>query len=254
MHSNPVVIDIVNEERANEEYIMNIDIKYNMHTDSNYKDPDTYSKTLNTYHKFLWSKPLPNGETFKLMSNESKPLYLKLGEVKLSSDCIAHEYVKLKSMQHIISKIDKNDLNTTLDLFSTIGGYIIFPSYKIDNKATINVIRGLHPRLKDRFDLTLECIRRWYIGEESPLYKHLDRYHDFFNLFSNFKGYVDFFLLNDLVDESYNILFWRSFESFDTNPLPQNVVEYNDFIKNVSRFINSRNNRIAEWGNQKFKE
>ncbi|WP_113903400.1 DUF6994 family protein [Brevibacterium celere] len=35
--------------------------------------------------------------------------------------------------------------------------------------STINGARGLHPRIVDRFDLTLECIRRHYRGEPSPL-------------------------------------------------------------------------------------
>ena len=48
------------------------------------------------------------------------------------------------------------------------------------------------------FDLTLECIRLFYENKESPLSFVFQRYIEFFNLFCDFKGYVDFFLLQDL--------------------------------------------------------
>ena len=62
---------------------------------------------------------------------------------------------------------------------------------------TINGARGVNGKIKDRFDLTLECIRRHYTSEKSPLSDTLQRYSPFFNLFENFQGYVDFFLLQD---------------------------------------------------------
>ena len=63
--------------------------------------------------------------------------------------------------------------------------------------------------IDDRFDITLECIRRHYelttkTGDmrsvsSSPLGAVLARYADFFSLFESFEGYVNFFLLQDLV-------------------------------------------------------
>jgi hypothetical protein len=38
--------------------------------------------------------------------------------------------------------------------------------------------------------LTLECIRRHYLDEPSPLSDTLARYADFFGLFGDFAGYV----------------------------------------------------------------
>lgn len=66
---------------------------------------------------------------------------------------------------------------------------------------TINGARGFNQSIADRMDLTLECIRRYYVGQRSPLTETLARYPDFFGLFETFSGYVDFFLLDDLVDE-----------------------------------------------------
>ena len=60
-------------------------------------------------------------------------------------------------------------------------------------------MRGCLGTIAGRFDLTLECIRRHYKGQPSPLGETLARYRDFFDLFKSFDGYVEFFLLQDLV-------------------------------------------------------
>ena len=73
--------------------------------------------------------------------------------------------------------------------------------------------RGTKREIRDRFDLTLECIRRHYLGEWSPL-KTLTLHRDFLNLFGSFRRYVDHFLLNDLVDDrSETIRFYLPFDN-----------------------------------------
>ena len=91
----------------------------------------------------------------------------------------------------------------------------------------------MHPRIMDRFDLTLECIRRWYQGIESPLQEHIERYASFFQLFMDFRNYCSFFLLEDLVDEDNNtIRFWLPFENFGkVPPVPANLDEYLEYKK-----------------------
>ena len=223
------------------------------------KDPDTYSRTLQNYHLSLWSKPLPNGKVFELSSDENPPFFLRhdsdMGQFLLSSDSILHTYSRWKreSMVSIIQTIPKSDIDAFYDLASTIGGYILFPANMVDGKPTINGIRGMHPRIKDRFDLTLECIRRWYTGEESPLYIHLDRYNDFFRLFDSFKGYCKFFLLDDLVNEDMNeIRFWLPFQEFSTkSSVPVNRNEYLQYKENVIAFTNARSKRMVEYVNEK---
>jgi hypothetical protein len=74
---------------------------------------------------------------------------------------------------------------------------MVFPGYQVDRKMTINQRRGCHGSIRDRFDLTLECIRRHYLDEPSPLSATLARYAEFFGLFGDFAGYVDFFHLQD---------------------------------------------------------
>jgi hypothetical protein len=112
---------------------------------------------------------------------------------------------------------------------------------------TINQARGVHPRIWDRFDLTLECIRRFYENKENPLYDVLKRYTDFFNLFRNFEGYVEFFLLQDLVSSDYaSIKYFLQHRDFEDPPLPQNLNDYLVYRENTITFIKARGQRMLE--------
>ncbi len=55
----------------------------------------------------------------------------------------------------------------------TVGAYIVFPYASITDDGkwprTINQARGTRRKVSDRFDLTLECIRRHYLQQDSPL-------------------------------------------------------------------------------------
>ena len=229
---------------------MDIDINFNFYSDTpKGKDPDSYSSTLRSYHRILWSRELPNGSLFEL--DETIPMRLhhksELGEFVLSSDSIAHTYSNIKSTTDIIKKIDAEELEKFVSLCSTIGGYIIFPSERINNQMTINGARGVNKKIRDRFDLTLECIRKYYKNEDSPLNETFERYKQFFNLFESFKGYVDFFLLQDLVTSDYlSIKYFVPFESFENYPLPNDIEEYKQYKYNLSNFVSSRSQRMKD--------
>ncbi len=228
---------------------MKIDISFNVFTDANGGDPDSTSQTLRTYHRLLWSKRLPNGKYFELDMNK-KGYYLchnsELGNFHLGSDSITHSYRNQKRKQWLIKQIP-DEVNELFDAGSTIGAFILFPKNKIDNKFTINQARGVIGLIDDRFDLTLECIKLFYMGQESPLYSTLLRYNDFFDLFENFTNYVDFFLLNDLVDEKGNIKFYLPFDHFKSKPTFQNVDDYLKYKNGVMDFIKARNKRIETY-------
>ena len=225
-----------------------IDINFDVYSDTpKGRDPDSYSPTLRSYHKILWSKDLPNGVRFDLDDNTPRLLHHKseLGEFLLSSDSIGHTYSRVKGMSHIVNQIPSEEINSFFSTCSTIGAYIIFPAKKVDNQMTINGSRGLNRSIKDRFDLTLECIRRFYINESSPLSDTFQRYSSFFSLFQEFKEYKDFFLLQDLVEENdLSIKFFLPFDSFDHPPLPNNVEEYQSYKKHLMDFVRARNQRI----------
>ena len=227
-----------------------IDVGFDFRTDTpKGKDPDSYSPTLRKYHKLLWSKKLPNGSLFTLVdSHKNSYLYhsSELGEFQLSSDSAIHTFSRWKSMAHIINQVNQDEIESFRRLGYTMGGMIIFPSNKIDGKATINGARGFNSQIRDRIDLTLECIRRYYEKESSPLADVLIRYSDFFELFGNFQGYIDFFLLQDLVADDYGaIKFFMPFNEFKTSAVPTNLDMYINYKEDVMHFINLRNTRIS---------
>ncbi|MBL0322302.1 MAG: hypothetical protein IPP80_08030 [Ignavibacteria bacterium] len=230
---------------------MQIDTTFNVYTDARGGDPDSTSPTLRRYHQLLWSKPLPNGRTFDLHDDRGG-VYLyhesELGEYRLGSDAITHSYRNQTRKQWLVRQIPR-EVDELFDIGSTIGAYTLFPNNRIDDTSTINQARGVHRLIDDRFDLTLECIRLFYLGQQSPLYDTLMRYSNFFALFESFVGYYKFFLLDDLIDENESIRFYLPFDNFRTKPAFADVDEYLMYKHAVTRFIESRNKRINEYAN-----
>jgi hypothetical protein len=123
---------------------------------------------------------------------------------------------------------------------------MVFPGNRVDGKQTINGARGFTRKIADRLDLTLECIRRHYLGRPSPLDHVLARYRDFFALFEDFKGYVEFFILQDLVAHDYGaVKFFMPFEDFNTPSVPKDADTYGEYRRLSIEFIEARNRRIA---------
>lgn len=125
---------------------------------------------------------------------------------------------------------------------------MIFPANQIQRKWTINQARGCLRRIGDRFDLTVECIRRHYDGGKSPLAETLNRYADFFGLFGDFQGYVDFFLLHDLLENgSDSVKFFLPFDDFNSSAAPRDRSAYDNYRARAVEFIGARNQRIYDW-------
>ena len=123
---------------------------------------------------------------------------------------------------------------------------MVFPANRVGHQMTINGCRGFNQKIRDRFDLTLECIRRHYLGEPSPLGECIVRYAPFFDLFGDFAGYVAFFHLQDLVDPvTSTITFFMPFDGFTTSPVPRTLDAYLGYRQRAIEFINARNHRIA---------
>jgi hypothetical protein len=215
------------------------------------KDPDSHSFTLRRYHKLLWSKPLPSGARFDLIDTIPK-VYLhhhsEAGEFWLSSDAVIPSFTRESKIEDIIKQVPKKELDWFNTIGYTIGGMMIFPGNRVGRKMTINGARGFNPRIKDRFDLTVECIRRHYLKENSPLGETLQGYADFFELFENFRGYVEFFLLQDMVSEDFTeVRFCLPFNDFKTSPLPSDKEAYLSYKQCSVEFIEARNSRIRAY-------
>ncbi len=228
-----------------------IDITFDFRSDTPPgKDPDALSPMLRRYHKLLWIKPLPGGIVFGLVDSISGA-YLhhtsELGEFWLASDAVIPTFRKETRLLHVIEQIPEK-MAEFMHIGYTIGGMMLFPGNRIDSKMTINAARGFHPRIKDRFDLTLECIRLHYLGQPNPLDAPLERYADFFRLFGSFRGFVEFFLLQDIVTEdSSAVRFFMPFDHFNSSPVPDSMAAYLSYREQAIGFINGRNQRIQKW-------
>ena len=212
------------------------------------KDPDQHDPLLRSYHRMLWSKPLPCGRMLTL----DKYLFhdSEVGKFSFSSDSFVNTYSHWKRYRHILDRIPPEEARHFYNTAGTIGGIIIFPNNKVNGRMTINGERGCNTKIADRMDLTLECIRRHYSGESSPLSELLERYKPFFDLFGDFKGYVDFFLMQDMVNEMYEVRFFTPFDGFITSPLPKDADEYNRYKENSIAFVKARNVRIKRWADE----
>lgn len=229
-----------------------IDITFDFRDDTpEGKDPDSYSATLRRYHKLLWSKPLPSGQRFALEDTTSR-VYLHhnsdLGEYRLASDAVVPSFARENKIRHVIEQIPSDEIAWFRSVGYTIGGMMIWPGQRIEQKMTINQQRGCHPRIKDRFDLTVECVRRHYDGGQSPLSETFRRYGEFFAIFGSFRGFIEFFLLHDIVSNDFKtVRLFSPFSGFDSSPLPQSPKEYNSYMADAIRFIEARNFRIAQY-------
>jgi hypothetical protein len=244
-----------------------VDISYDFRCEIPLRgDPDRDSLTLRRYHQLLWSKPTPNGTALHLADRQDGP-FLHPGypskatnaEIDLwSSDAIVNSWVHWvrSSMADIIRKVPKPFIDEYYARTCTIGSYMMWPCNQIRGMPSINQARGTDTaRIADRIDLTLECVRLYYAGQPSPLNDFdgdtLSRYSDFFELFVDFKGFVDFWLLQDLVSSDYErVEFLLPFESFSHPAVPSDVEAWTRFTGVSMIFCAARNARIHHWAVQ----
>lgn len=212
---------------------MLIDIAFDFRSDATCRDPDRSSPTLRRYHQLLWSKRLPGGHRFDL-DTVTPWTYLhhgsEIGEFWLSSDSVIATFSHWQSTAELIRALPPGYVERFDTVGYTIGGMMIFPSNPIGGQWTINQARGCNvSTIGDRMDLTLECIRRYYAGDyATPLATALGRYADFFALFGDFRGYVDF-------------------DTFTSPAVPGDVPTYMRFAEASIAFVEARNKRVATW-------
>lgn len=229
---------------------MVIDTSFDFRTDTPPgKDPDTYSATLCRYHQLLWSKPLPSGVQFELAPTTRPPYYFShsspAGDFGLSSDAFVPSYTRYGVPKQVLEQFSATEHDYFNMIGYTIGGVILWPAVRIDGKWTINQARGCLRRIADRMDLTLESIRRYYECKWSPLGDVLTRYHDFFAAFEDFRGYVDFWLLQDMVTDDYSsVRFFMPFDEFRSSAIPQDFDTYREYRRHSIEFTQARNRRI----------
>ena len=254
-----------------------IDTSFNMFSDTpKGEDPDKLSKTLNSYHQMLWSKKLPNGKMMLLeKGRDGDRLIVKAKEISkqlpkinpkhfiFSSDALGLTFKNWQETIPVIKEIFQNleagEHEKNFKKCCTIGAYTIFPGKQIGG-ITINPARGgfgTNFQICDRIDLTLECIRLFYLNKprlskkNCPLLDTLTRHKPFFDLFGTFKGYVEFFLFQDLATDDFSeVRFLHPFQGFKDQEYPKNINEYRLYMNKMLEFIDLRNKRIDKWAKE----
>jgi hypothetical protein len=221
---------------------------YNSKRYDTLRDPDALSQNLYIMHENIWNFKCHKFHIpqVKKLENECK---LKIDEknIILSSDSFISVYWHWRDMQPLLKKIadfcgeksKKNLMDKEIENFgnkidserkekcfydknwnkvkkfiwfylqkaNTIGGFVVFPC--INN--SINTRRGNYGGIiKDRFDLTLECIRRayqyddFYKNDFNPLFGISEEDKEFFRMFGSFENYAKFSCLNESYDSKHN--------------------------------------------------
>ncbi len=168
-------------------------------------------------------------------------------------------------------KVFKKFIWCYLQKANTIGGFVLFPRHP----QSINQKRGTGSLIYDRFDLTLECIRRYY--EEikksekdinyNPLFGGLNTDYikedkAFFDLFgkgkTGFEKYTEFFCLNKSYDKKQNwvkdgqvlnLLNNQPLDDYDFGNRNNVLLTENNwwtFYRNIMNRLDARNEQIKE--------
>ncbi len=156
-----------------------------------------------------------------------------------------------------------------------IGGHVLWPVQgRTGNRnnilftgrgGTINTCRGGTKGFCDRIDCTLQDLMNYYdcLNGENSIYKLsvFEKYKSWLLLFKNFRGFVDFFFLNDFCDSEYRVYDLETYDSVDVRYRGfigesysqidyykiTDKKEYSRFIEGSVRAIELRQNRIKAY-------
>ena len=221
-------------------------------------DPDKYCKELGEAHCLLWSSRKRLG-TLKWNPLNRLMAFINGIEFVFTPDSITNGFCNSKrtvskneTEQDVVSKYSEKTqelIKRYKETDYTIGSSLIFP-ISIDGESirwTMNIARGISWKVHDRIDYTLECIKRYYDkNDDNPLQKALLKSAAFFDLFESFQDYVDFFFLNDLVNDKGEVISFTDTIDF-TSPFPKSEEEYYKYLNNTMEFVKKRDARIKEW-------
>lgn len=125
---------------------------------------------------------------------------------------------------------------------------------------TVNTARGGKKGFYDRIDFTLFDLKQWYLDLPCKLQEAYENSKEWLLLFKDFKGFIDYFLLQDFVveNEHYAVKNLDSFdegESYKTlsntdvyhSSRSQNKADYKAFIESSLAVISKRNERIIAY-------
>jgi hypothetical protein len=71
-------------------------------------------------------------------------------------------FLRWPALKPITGQLLESENEAFVTIAYTIGAMMVFPGNQVDRKWTINQARACTRSISDRFDVTLECIRRHY--------------------------------------------------------------------------------------------
>lgn len=188
--------------------------------------------------------------------------------MKEIKDCIEISEKHSESCSDVKETNYKKFIENYLKQANTIGGFMLFPRHD----CSINQARGMSDRIQDRFDLTLECIRRMYESGfptgSNPLFDMSKEDKEYFEMFGSFENYAKFFCLNKSYDGKHNWVTEDCSAVYDLmsengdEPLPKKgwpkeilpcdyeekkqVAKWWTFYRNIMNRLDARNEQIKE--------
>lgn len=223
-----------------------------------YKDPDSFSKKLYKDFSMLTGIEFIDGKDNNY-KGESKYYHLLYNKNPFTTDYIGVSkfWAKLKGQYSEIK------IGEMLMTFRKLGGHMIWPSKSKNIKIegikegyyTINTARGTKDGVYDRFDITLKAIKCFY-EETEFLYRErvfaaVQNEKEWFDEYGSkeegFKNFIDAFLLNDFVDNSYNVLSLVYNKPIEKNEKVTSIFDDDNFNKYVENNIEKIENRTRKF-------
>ena len=209
---------------------MAIDIAFDFRTDAKGRDPDPHGQPH--------APPVPpalveqattrRGRLRSVGDDSGVYLYDRssLGEFFLSSDSVMPTFTRWPALKPIIDQFPEQENEDFRTIAYTIGAMMVFPGkrdrWQTDHQRRAWVqrenFRSVRPDARVHPPLLLE---RRKPTRRNPLWPTLSRYADFFALFGDFRGYVSFFLLEDLVTDEFRVKFFMPFDDFRPPSVPK---------------------------------
>ncbi len=209
-------------------------------------------------------------QIMKKISEDKTNLLKEIKELQTRLNLFGVEKARIEKKRHYNASypLYKEFIWYYLQYSNTIGGFMLFPRHD----CSINQARGMSDRIQDRFDLTLECIRRMYESGfptgSNPLFDMSKEDKEYFEMFGSFENYAKFFCLNKSYDGKHN---WvtedcsavydlmsengedtLSKEGWPTEILhcdyksEEKIAKWWTFYRNIMSRLDARNQQIAE--------
>ena len=162
---------------------MVIDVTFDFRTDARGKVPDSHSPrfavTTVCCRASHCQMELPSTYQKRILVRICTTPRVWGWEFFLSSDSVIPSFTKWKSLKPMTDQIPESENEAFRKISYSIGGMMVFPGNQIDRKPTISRARGFNGAIFNRFDFTLECVRRFYANVDGPLASTLWRYANF---------------------------------------------------------------------------